>query len=108
MYSYMYQERILILHGVELVLVYLGMLFLPLLGVSLHLSDPFSLKLKTFFESLLEYLFLSCSLSLQLSLQLKFVVLVVSLSPGCCLPLGTNAGFHCHLLSLLLKLTLLV
>ena len=99
--------RILILHGVELVLVYLGMLLLPLLGVSLQLSYPLSLKLKTFFERSLKYLFLPRSPSLKLGLQLQLIVVVVSLSPGSCLPLGTNAGLHCYLLSLLLKLTLL-
>lgn len=62
--------RILILHGVKLVLVYLGMLLLPLLGVSLQLSYPLPLKLKTFFESTLEYLFLPRSPSLKLGLQL--------------------------------------
>ena len=62
--------RILIFHGVELILVYLGMLLLPLFGVSLQLSDPLPLKLKAFLEGLLEYLFLSCSPSLELGLQL--------------------------------------
>ena len=62
--------RILIFHGIELILVYLGMFLLPLFGVSLQLSDPLPLKLKAFFEGLLEYLFLSCSPSLELGLQL--------------------------------------
>ena len=98
---YTVKIRILVFHGLELVLVFLGMFFLSLSGISLQLSDSLPLKFKTFFKGSLEDLFLSSPPVLQFGLQTELVVMVVPSCSGGCLPLGMNTGPHCYLLLLL-------
>ena len=85
--------RILVFHGLELVLMLLSVLLSLLLCVSLQLPDSLSLKLKAFFKCSFEYLLLSCSPSLELGLHAKLVVVVISPSSSCCLSPRMNIGF---------------